>query len=297
MIPTPPLIEILCILRRYFSKTMTCATAAARAINIFEHAYSAYEAHAFGFDELRPLTNGTSNRWGGLAITMVDSLDTMLLMRLDAQFNRARSWLLKHYPERLRSAGNVPFFEITIRALGGLLSASTIARDPSLLDLAVQLGERLAPAISSSSTGIPFCTAHLALGNVSCPDTDLGASIPLAELGSVQLEFAALWAAMESPAAASRPDADAALRAVHRLPSLHGLYPSRLRPHTGGPASKEIGFGSGEPLCIRLRMRMAPLSLSLHPSLPPSLSLFLSPSLSLSLSPSPSLSLSRYHHK
>ena len=32
---------------------------------------------------------------------------------------------------------------------------------------------------------------------------------------------------------------------MRALPALHGLYPTRMRPQTGGPASKEVGYGSG----------------------------------------------------
>jgi hypothetical protein len=70
-----------------------------------------------------------------------------------------------------------------------------------------------------------------------------GASIPLAEMGSIQLEFAALGALTHEPRLAEL--ADGALRTLGRLPALYGLYPSRVRPHTGGPASKEVGFGAG----------------------------------------------------
>ena len=215
--------------------TPSCSNAAERTRAIFAHSYAGYEQFAFGADELHPISNRSNDRWGGVAVTMVDALDTMYLMRCDQQYDRAKQWLLDQYPERIQNAGNVPFFEITIRALGGLLSVHTLTGDAAIGAIAAQLGDRLAPAFESSPRGIPYCTVHLGLGNVSCPSTDLGESIPLSELGSVQLEFAAL----------RRPQADAALRAVlGTLPSLHGLYPSRVRPASGGPASKEVGFGA-----------------------------------------------------
>ena len=230
--------------------------AATRVKAAFAHAWAGYENHAFGADELRPLSQTTSERWGGLSITMVDAIDTMWLMGLDEPYGRARRWLLDHYKDKVRHGGDAPFFEVTIRALGGLLSVHALTGDAAMLDLAAEMGYRLAPALAKSPSGIPYCTVHLGLGNVSCPESDLGPSIPLAELGSVQLEFAALRAALSAdtrtaPVASSwqgsplLPDADRALRAVSRLPALHGLYPTRLRPQSGGPASKEVGFGSG----------------------------------------------------
>ena len=43
-----------------------------------------------GHDELLPVTNKTNDSWGGYGITLVDALDTMLIMGLDKEFIRAR---------------------------------------------------------------------------------------------------------------------------------------------------------------------------------------------------------------
>eukprot|EP00466_Bigelowiella_natans_P005734 jgi/Bigna1/84491/fgenesh1_pg.142_\ len=55
----------------------------------FKHAWTGYETHAFGHDEVRPTTNETNDSWGGFGITLFDSLDTMLLMGLDDEYERA----------------------------------------------------------------------------------------------------------------------------------------------------------------------------------------------------------------
>ena len=206
------------------------------------HTFTGYERHAWGHDELRPVTNGSRDNWGALAVSMVDALDTLLLMQLTPAFERAKEWLVTNLPAKLERDSDVPFFEVTIRCLGGLLGAHTLSPDPALLKLAETLGEKLLRAFDSPS-GIPFCTVNLAAGNASCPRSDFGYSIPLAELGSVQLEFGALAAFTERPEFARA--ADEALRVLLRLPSRDGLYPSRMRPHSGGPAAKEVSFGSG----------------------------------------------------
>ena len=209
----------------------------------FAHAWLGYEKHAFGADELLPVTNRSSDNWGGLGITLLDSLDTMLLLGLDRPYERARTWAIQELPERIRLGGDIPFFEITIRALGGLLGAHALRADPALLGVATQLGHALMPAFTQSPSGIPYCTVHLQSGAASCPQTDLGESIPLAELGSVSLEFATLGAAIHEAQMARL--SDGALHAMRRLPALHGMYPTRIRPARGGPASKEVGFGAG----------------------------------------------------
>ena len=48
--------------------------------------------YAWGQDELHPLTR-QGGRWFDLGLTLVDGLDTLLLMRLDAEFEDARAWV------------------------------------------------------------------------------------------------------------------------------------------------------------------------------------------------------------
>ena len=248
--------------------------AAARVRAVAARAFDGYAEHAWGRDELRPVSNRSRDNWGGLAVTMVDSLDTLLLMGLTEHYKRARDWLVDNLPARLGAAVDVPFFEVVIRCLGGLLGAHTLSGDAALIDLAGQLGDRLLRAFDSPS-GLPFCTVNLAHGNASCPRSDFGYSIPLAELGSVQLEFGALAVLLDRPEIAVA--ADGALRALRRLPSLDGLYPSRLRPHSGGPAAKDVGFGSGvrrrhpncSAACQHVVAGLASLAPSSHPHLMP----------------------------
>ncbi|PPR94887.1 hypothetical protein GOBAR_AA25783 [Gossypium barbadense] len=54
------------------------------------HAWSAYEKYAWGNDELLPQTQSGENSFGGLGATIIDSLDTLLIMGLDEQFQKAR---------------------------------------------------------------------------------------------------------------------------------------------------------------------------------------------------------------
>ena len=174
---------------------------------------------------------------------MVDALDTMVLMGHTEQYLAAVQWLRTHLPAKLARDVDVPFFEVAIRVLGGLLGAHTLSPDPALLALAKQAGEALLPAFNSPS-GVPFCSINLARANASCPSSDFGESIPLAEMGSVQLEFAELSRLLGDPKFALA--ADGAVDRLRRtLRSRDGLYPSRIRPARATPASREVGFGSG----------------------------------------------------
>ncbi|KAJ0076212.1 hypothetical protein Patl1_34916 [Pistacia atlantica] len=54
------------------------------------HAWSSYEKYAWGQDELQPQTKNGVNSFGGLGATLIDALDTLYIMGLDEQFQRAR---------------------------------------------------------------------------------------------------------------------------------------------------------------------------------------------------------------
>ena len=47
----------------------------------FVHAWSAYKKHAWGHDELKPVSK-TWNEWMGVGLTIVDSIDTIYIMGL-----------------------------------------------------------------------------------------------------------------------------------------------------------------------------------------------------------------------
>lgn len=53
------------------------------------HSWRGYEEHAWGCDELQPLTRDGKETLGGLGATIVDSLDTLWLMGLKDQFGRS----------------------------------------------------------------------------------------------------------------------------------------------------------------------------------------------------------------
>ena len=195
-----------------------------RVVEDFQYAYDAYMWNAWPKGELQPLTcTGTSFdlvRLDGL--TLIDSLDTLLLMENYTEFARSI--------ERLRSIWtlevdqNVSVFETTIRVVGGLVSAHQLAEaflpfvphsdvwdshgdvrwdsvelrdmpnatepykyDGCLLDWAWQVADRLYPAFDTP-TGIPYGTVHLQYG-VPQGETPIAS---LAGGGTLVLEFETL---------------------------------------------------------------------------------------------------------
>jgi Glycosyl hydrolase family 47 len=157
---------------------------AAAIRSAFLHAWDGYVRYAWGHDELRPLTRGYRDWYpASLLMTPVDGYDTMVLMGLTAQADSAKRLIL----DSLNFDRDFPVqvFEITIRELGGLLSAYQLDGDPRFLALARDLGTRLLPAFGSP-TGMPYRFVNLRTGAVSGP-----VSNP-AEVGTLMLEFGTL---------------------------------------------------------------------------------------------------------
>ena len=157
---------------------------ATRARTEFLHAWNGYERYAWGHDALRPLSK-TPRDWYGqsLLMTPVDALDTLILMHLDAEAERARSLIVGELSfDRDIYVKN---FEITIRLLGGLLSSYQLTGDKHLLSLAEDLGNRLLP-VFNSPTGLPYVYVNLRNGQTRDPVTNP------AETGTLLIEFGTL---------------------------------------------------------------------------------------------------------
>ncbi|GAA6013653.1 hypothetical protein JCM11491_002740 [Sporobolomyces phaffii] len=56
----------------------------------FLHAWEGYKEHAWGHDELAPVSNLWSDNYNGWGATLVDNLDTLLIMNLSHEYNLAR---------------------------------------------------------------------------------------------------------------------------------------------------------------------------------------------------------------
>ena len=99
------------------------AELAARVKAELLHSWRGYERYAWGHDELLPVskTRSATGTPTPLLMTPVDALDTLLLMGLPDEAERARRLILTRlsFDRDL----NVQNFEVTIRLLGGLLSA------------------------------------------------------------------------------------------------------------------------------------------------------------------------------
>jgi endoplasmic reticulum Man9GlcNAc2 1,2-alpha-mannosidase len=147
------------------------------------------ERDALGADEYHPMSHEGTNltEAGGIGYTVVDSIDTMILMGLDAEASRARKWVEEKMT--FERDGNFNTFETTIRVLGGLLSAYHLSgKDQLYLDKAVDLADRLMVAFDGTPTGLPTSMVNLGKRE-AVPDRDNQGMVSTAEAATLQLEF------------------------------------------------------------------------------------------------------------
>ena len=146
-----------------------CRLGRERALKVkaaMQHTWNGYETKAWGADELKPRSGRPQNNWGGMGMTLLDSLDVLWIMGMKEEFQRARDWVVDNLS--FAKPRSVSFFETTIRALGGLLSAYELSKDKVFLDKAQDLGDRLLHAFKTPS-GIPHGQVHLTSGRSSNP--------------------------------------------------------------------------------------------------------------------------------
>ncbi|RHY02902.1 hypothetical protein DYB36_011278 [Aphanomyces astaci] len=144
-------------------------------------AWGAYRKHAFGFDSLNVKDMVKDGLPGhDMAISLVDSLDSLYIMGLQDEFNEAVDWAESNLAARFPLPPRVSIFETTIRNLGGLLSAYTLCGRPALLTLADDLGARLHRGLNETV---------LPLSLVSLVDGSTSDSSYVAEFTTIQLEF------------------------------------------------------------------------------------------------------------
>jgi len=150
----------------------------------FLHAWNGYKKHAWGHDDLKPLSK-THHDWYAqpLLMTPVDSLDTMIIMGLKNEADATKQYILDNLS--FDKDVEVQNFEITIRILGGLLTSYQLTGDKRFLNLAEDLGNRLLP-VFNSPTGMPYRYVNLKTGKIRNP-----VSNP-AETGTLLIEFGTL---------------------------------------------------------------------------------------------------------
>ncbi|WVZ87033.1 hypothetical protein U9M48_033734 [Paspalum notatum var. saurae] len=202
------------------------------------HAWNSYVKYAWGMDELQPQSKKGINSFGGLGATLVDSLDTLYIMGLKDEFQKARDWVAESLDFDKDYDASV--FETTIRVVGGLLSAHDLSGDKVFLDKAKDIADRLLPAWDTTS-GIPYNRINLAHGRAHNPGWTNGDSI-LADSGTEQLEFIALSQRTGDPKYQQK--AENVITQLQKIYPKDGLLPIYINPHSGTTSYSTITFGA-----------------------------------------------------
>uniref|UniRef100_A0A674MEQ4 alpha-1,2-Mannosidase n=1 Tax=Takifugu rubripes TaxID=31033 RepID=A0A674MEQ4_TAKRU len=226
-----------------------------RIRSMFYHAYNSYLDNAFPYDELRPLTCDGQDTWGSFSLTLIDALDTLLVLGNQTEFQRVASLLQDTID--FDTDVNASVFETNIRGTkkqsvwwGGLLSAHLLSGragmelEPGwpcsgpLLRMAEDAARKLLPAFQTA-TGMPYGTVNLLKG-VSPTETSVTCT---AGVGTFILEFATL----------SRLTGDAtfenvarrALRALWKTKSDIGLVGNHIDVQSQKWVAQDAGIGAG----------------------------------------------------
>ncbi|CAN5222862.1 hypothetical protein BH10ACI1_BH10ACI1_06140 [soil metagenome] len=196
---------------------------AAQVKSEFLHAWNGYKQYAWGHDDLKPLSKSYKDWYGEtLLMTPVDSLDSLYLLGFKDEADKTR----KYITENLTFDKDiyVQNFEITIRILGGLLSAYQMTGDKKLLALAEDLGTRLLP-VFDSPTGLPYRYVNLKTGKTK------GEVSNPAETGTLLIEFGTLAKLTKKPIFYEK--AKRALVETYNRRSPIGLVGTNINVETG----------------------------------------------------------------
>ncbi|CAB1353386.1 unnamed protein product [Coregonus sp. 'balchen'] len=235
------------------------------AKDMFYFGYDNYMKYAFPEDELNPIdcqgrgpdvlnpsNININDVLGNYSLTLIDTLDTLLVLGNVSEFHRAVKLVIDTVS--FDKDSTVQVFEANIRILGSLISAHILLTDPKhpfgdvgledydneLLHLAHDLAVRLLPAFENTSTGIPYPRVNLKSG---VPPDSINETCT-SGAGSLLVEFGIL----------SRLIGDStfewvARRAVRALWNLRsnetGLLGNVVNIQTGQWVGKQSGLGAG----------------------------------------------------
>lgn len=223
---------------------------------VFKTSWEGYEKYAWGMDEYNPISRKGKNMVdGGLGWTIVDALDTAIMMNLTSQVAKAREWISTSLSYTANHDVNT--FETTIRMLGGLLSAHYLSttfpqlapqRDDDInqpgedlyIEKATDLADRLLGAYESPS-GIPYASVNLNTSRGIISHLDGGAS-STAEAATVQLEMKYLAKLTGEPLYWQR--AETIMKVIDAQRREDGLLPIFIYPATGEFRGENIRLGS-----------------------------------------------------
>lgn len=206
---------------------------------MMKDAWTDYERWAWGQNELKPIsqTGQTGGIYGNSKIgaTIIDSLDTLLIMGFNDEYANGRKWVAENFDFGTVNT-TVSLFETNIRILGGFLTAYALTNDSLYVDLAYDVGKKLLPAFDTP-TGIPHGEINPATG------VAIGEAISMAALGTLHLEFVYLSEVTKDPIFALK--VLKIQQHVNAMEKWNGLYLNQINVTTGNFSRNIVSMGGG----------------------------------------------------
>ncbi|XP_011784604.1 PREDICTED: ER degradation-enhancing alpha-mannosidase-like protein 2 [Colobus angolensis palliatus] len=187
---------------------------------MFYHAYDSYLENAFPFDELRPLTCDGHDTWGSFSLTLIDALDTLLILGNVSEFQRVVEVLQDNVDFDIDV--NASVFETNIRGEGCSLGPLKEKR-----------------SAFQTPTGMPYGTVNL-LHGVNPGETPVTCT---AGIGTFIVEFATLSSLTGDPV--FEDVARVALMRLWESRSDIGLVGNHIDVLTGKWVAQDAGIGAG----------------------------------------------------
>jgi mannosyl-oligosaccharide alpha-1,2-mannosidase len=156
---------------------------------VFVRSWENYRQKAWMHDELKPVSGGYKDPFGGWAATLIDALDTLWIMGFKEEFTSAMKDVEKIDFGKTQLE-EINIFETTIRHLGGLLAAYELSKEEVLLKKAKEVGEMLYHAFDTPNR-MPktrWNPHNAAKGERQVADS----TVLVAEVGSLSMEFTRL---------------------------------------------------------------------------------------------------------
>lgn len=157
--------------------------------NAFQFTWKNYKEFAWGADEIKPVNGEKDEPWGRIAMTMLDSVDTLWIMGLKAEYKEARDYIEKkvHFRHLGKDGKSISVFETIIRGVGGLLGAYAVTDDWMFAEKAASLMTVLMPAFDNDD-GVFYTYFNPQTQSKSMASWHQNRAT-LADIGSIQLEL------------------------------------------------------------------------------------------------------------
>ncbi|KAF8551641.1 glycoside hydrolase family 47 protein [Imleria badia] len=208
-------------------------------VNLFVTSYQAYNASAWGHDELLPITKSYQDDLNGWGASISDALGTMWLMGFHDWFQDAVNYVATVDFSTPRTGTTVNLFETTIRHIGGLLSAYELSgkNNSVLVQKAEQVAQQLAYGWIGNNS-IPYVQVDFAT------QTPVVETESLAGSGTLTMEWNRL--SLYTNNDTYRQLAEKSVQSMIKLPGvLPGMPAMYVDPSTGTSVGSYVTWGSG----------------------------------------------------